>query len=159
MALKIDRNEYGPGSRDNLEYFMNETATAGHIVVHVTSSSGTGGMMDDADALVKLADNANGSGETPAGMLLQDVVNLDLTRQHINQYKRESQVGGKVRIARGGVFTVNTFATGYQPAPGDALYFTTNGQLTNTSTNSTQVGRALGSIDSDGYAKIEINIV
>lgn len=159
MALKIDRNEYGPGSRDNLEYFMNETAEAGHIVVHVTSSSGVGGMMDDSNALVKLADNANGSGEVPAGMLLGDVVNYDLTRQHINQYKRESQVGGKVRIIRGGVFTVNTFAASYDPAPGDPLYFTTNGKITSTSTNSTQIGRALGSKDSDGYAKIEINIV
>lgn len=159
MALKIDRNETGPGSQTDIGYFMNETAEAGHIVVHVTSSSGVGGAMDDPNSLVQLPNVANGSGEQPAGLLLSEVVNYDLTRQHLNQYKREVQVGGKVCLLRKGQVTVNTFETGYNPVPGDKLYFTTNGDINGTSTNSTQIGRAMTSKDSDGYARIEINIV
>jgi ABC-type phosphate/phosphonate transport system ATPase subunit len=38
------------------------------------------------------------SGTKPAGLLLNDVVSLDLTRQHINWFRDEVQVGGNVHF-------------------------------------------------------------
>jgi len=155
MALKADRHEF----LTDVSYFMNETATKGVIVSHVTATSGSGAALDDSNAVVQLPNNANGSGETPAGLLLDDVVNLDLTRQHLNQHQREVQIGGKVVILKNGFVVTNSIETGYNPVPGAPAYFTTDGELNSTSTNSTQVGRWMGSKDSDGYAKVAINIL
>ena len=154
MALKPDRIE----SHTDISFFMNEVAERGVIVVHDVTTSGLGASMDDADNVVKLPDVANGSGEKPAGMLLEDIVNYDLTRQHINWHKSETQIGGKALLLRQGQVTTNKIASGVTPAPGDKAYFTTNGLLETTATNSTQVGRFLSSLDADGYCKVEINI-
>ena len=70
MALKPDRVEH----LTDLSFFMNETATRGQIVTHSTSSEGSGAAMDDSAALVIVA---TGSGDSPAGLLLNDVVDLD----------------------------------------------------------------------------------
>ena len=88
MALKADRHELDV----DISYFMNETAEKGQIVCF--SSAGSGAAMDQAGALVTVA-AANGT-VIPVGVLLNDVVNLDLTRQHINFAKDEMQKGGKV---------------------------------------------------------------
>ena len=154
MALKPDRIE----RHTDISFFMNEVAERGIIVVHDTSTSGLGASMDDADNAVKKPDVAGGSGEQPAGLLLNDMVNLDLTRQHINWHKNEMQIGGKVTLLRQGQVVTNMVESGVNPAPGDKMYFTTDGEVSTTSTNSTQVGRFLSSLDSDGYVKVEVNI-
>ena len=79
MALKPDRVEH----LTDLSFFMNETGTRGQIAI--LSTAGSGSAMDDSSALVKVAD---ASGK-PMGMLLNDVVDLDLTRQHINFAKEQ----------------------------------------------------------------------
>ena len=75
MVLRPDRNEH----LTDLSFFMNETAERGVIVTAATQ--GSGAAMDDATAAVQVA---NATNEKPVGLLLNDVVNLDLTRQHIN---------------------------------------------------------------------------
>ena len=45
--------------------------------------------------------------EKPVGLLLNDVVNLDLTRQHINYAKDEVQQGSKVLLLRVGTVTTD----------------------------------------------------
>ena len=87
MALKPDRVEH----YTDLSFFMNETAERGLIVTHNTG--GSGAAMDDSAAVVRVA---TASTQEPAGLLLNDVVNLDLTRQHINYMQDEVQQGGKV---------------------------------------------------------------
>jgi len=87
MALKPDRVEF----LTDLSFFMNETATRGQIVTH--SSDGSGASMDDSSAKVIVATGVSG---LCAGLLLNDVVDLDLTRQHINFAKDEVQKGSKV---------------------------------------------------------------
>ena len=154
MALRPDRE---PAYIDTT-FFMNETGEAGLVVVYDTSASGVGTALDDANAKVKLPDNGNGSGEVPAGILVGDVVNKDLTRTHLNAHKRESQVGGKVGVRRDGHITTNMIETGVTPTVGDSAYFTLNGRINTTSTNSTKIGTFLTAKDSDGYAKIDINI-
>ena len=92
MALKPDRVEL----LTDISFFMNTTATRGGVVSAVTAGSGVS--MDDANAVVAYATNP--SGAKPIGVLLNDVVNLDLTRQHINWHKDEIQKGGKVTVLR-----------------------------------------------------------
>ena len=150
MALKPDRIE----AYTDISFFMNEVGERGGVVVHSTSGSGVS--MDDPNAVVEYA--ASPSGKSPAGLLLNDVVNLDLTRQHINWHKDEVQVGSKVTLLRQGQVTTNVVVTGLDISAGDVAYFGAEGALTTVSTNSTQVGRFLSDYDADGYVKVDINI-
>ena len=79
-----------------------------------TISSGSGVAMDDANAKVT-ARNAAASGSKPVGVLLNDVVNLDLTRQHINFHQDEVQKGSKVTLLQIGQITTDNISG--TPAP------------------------------------------
>ena len=149
MALRPDRVEH----YTDLSFFMNETAERGLIVTHL--SGGSGAAMDDSLATVQVA---NASTEDPAGLLLNDVVNIDLTRQHINYMQDEVQQGGKVLLLRQG--TVVTNQVSGTPVVGEAAHFDSAGQLVTSSqnSNSAPVGRFLSVLDSDGYVKVDINI-
>ena len=151
MALRPDRNEH----LTDLSFFMNETAERGIIVVH--STGGSGAAMDDSNAKV-IAPATTVSGKNPAGLLLNDVVNLDLTRQHINFHKDEVQQGNKVLLLRRG--TVVTDQISGTPTVGAKAYFVVGGTISasNQDSVSTQVGRFLSVKDADGYAKVEINL-
>lgn len=150
MALKPDRIE----AYTDISFFMNTTAERGGIVVHV--SSGSGVSMDDANAVVEYP--ADPAETAPAGLLLNDVVNYDLTRQHINWHKDEVQVGSKVTLLRQGQVSTDLVASGVTPVAGDNAYYTAGGELTTNSTDSVKVGRFLSSLDADGYVKVDINI-
>jgi len=150
MALKPDRVE----AYTDISFFMNETGERGGVVVH--STAGSGAAMDDANAVVEYASDP--SGTNPAGLLLCDVVDLDLTRQHINFYKDEVQKGSKVTLLRQGTVVTDVVATGLNISAGDVTYYGANGALTTSSTNSVQVGRFLSDYDADGYVKVDINI-
>ena len=134
---------------------LNEPAERGIIVVH--STGGSGAAMDDSNAKV-IAPATTVSGKNPAGLLLNDVVNLDLTRQHINFHKDEVQQGNKVLLLRRG--TVVTDQISGTPTVGAKAYFVVGGTISasNQDSVSTQVGRFLSVKDADGYAKVEINI-
>ena len=147
MALKPDRVEH----LTDLSFFMDEIGTRGQIVTH--SSDGSGASMDDANAKVI---KATATGQNPAGLLLNDVVDIDLTRQHINFAKDEVQKGGKVLLLRRGTVVTDNIAG--TPSAGDKAYFDTDAKIT-TSAGSAQIGRFLSAKDADDYAKVEINIV
>jgi hypothetical protein len=150
MALKADRIE----AYTDISFFCNTLSERGGIAVHVTGGSGVA--MDDSNAVV--AYSSNQSGTLPAGLLLNDVVNYDLTRQHINWHRDEVQVGSKVTLLRQGQVTTNMLVSGVAPTVGADAYYGVNGLLTTVSTNSVKVGRFLGSKDADGYVKVDINI-
>ncbi len=147
MALKPDRIEH----LTDISFFMNTTAERGGVVSFV--SGGVGAAMDDADAVVEYAVANTGA---PAGVLLNDVVNLDLTRQHINWHKDEVQIGGKVTLLRVG--QVTTDLVDGTPGAGDAAYVGPSGLISTSSSGATQIGTFLSSVDSDGYAKVSVNI-
>ena len=147
MALRPDRNEH----LTDLSFFMNETAERGVIVTAATQ--GSGAAMDDSPAAVQVA---NATNEKPVGLLLNDVVNLDLTRQHINFAKDEVQQGGKVLLLRVG--TVTTDQISGSITMGAAAHFMRDGTVATGSTASIQIGRFLSKKDADGYAKVAINI-
>lgn len=149
MALKPDRIEH----LTDISFFMNTTAERGGVVSHTTG--GVGVSMDDADAVVEYA--ALASGSLPAGMLLNDVVNYDLTRQHINWHKDEMQVGGKVTVLRIG--QVSTNLVDGSPSAGDPAYVGASGYVSVTSgTGVAKIGTFLSGKDADGYAKLSVNI-
>ena len=148
MALRPDRNEVVT----DISFFMNETAERGIIVT--ASSQGSGAAMDDSSAVVQVANN---TAEKPVGLLLNDVVDLDLTRQHINYAKDEVQKGVKVAVLRVG--TVVTDQISGTITMGDPAHFGADGKLVGSVTTSLQVGRFLSKKDADGYAKVAINIV
>jgi fructose-1,6-bisphosphatase/sedoheptulose 1,7-bisphosphatase-like protein len=110
--------------------------------------------MDDATAVVAYA--AAASGSKPIGVLLNDVVNIDLTRQHINWHKDEVQLGGKVTLLRQGQVTTNK-VTG-SPAAGVDAYVGASGLIGTSSTNAVKIGTFLSSVDADGYAKLSVNL-
>ena len=156
MALKGDRNY---DELVDISFFMsNATGERGCIVIHDTTVSGSGAAMDDANQLVMIPTGVI-SGKYPAGLLLNDVVNLDLTRQHINQHKDEVQLGGKVTLLRRGTVVTNSITSGQTPGPGQVAYADTDGKFTPTGGSGKPiVGRFLSKMDADGYAKIDVNI-
>jgi hypothetical protein len=118
--------------------------------------------MDSSASLVTYV--ANPSGKVPIGILLNDMVSIDLTRQHINWHKDEIQKGGKVTILRKGYVVTNRISGTGTPVAGDAAYVADSG-LISTSTRgvaldaaAVKIGRFLTSKDADGYAKVEINL-
>ena len=119
MALKPDRSVVG--NQTDISYFYNSTAEKGEVLVY--STAGSGAAMDDANAVVTRP-SANPSGEIWAGILLNDVVNKDLTQTHINFQKDEIQQGGKVTLLTGpsGIVT-DMIESGQAPTIGQPLYF------------------------------------
>jgi hypothetical protein len=112
--------------------------------------------MDDANAVVAYASVA--SGAKPVGILLNDVVDYDLTRQHINWYRDEVQKGGKVTILRDGQVTTNKIVSGAVPSAGADAYVGASGFIGTSSTNAVKIGQFLSAKDSDGYAKVSVNL-
>jgi hypothetical protein len=152
MALKPDRIEL----LTDISFFMTTTAERGGVVSAVTSTTGVGVSMDDANAVVAYA--AVASGAKPVGVLLNDVVNLDLTRQHINWHKDEVQVGGKVTLLRNGQVTTNMLVAGITPSAGTDAYVGASGLIGTSSSNAVKVGQFLSGKDTDGYAKVSVNL-
>jgi hypothetical protein len=157
MALKGDRHLV----LTDVSFFMNEVATRGGVVC--MSTVGSGAALDQSQALVTY--KANASGNRPIGLLLEDMVNYDLTRQHANFYRDEVQIGGKVALLRKGWVTTSSIIG--TPAVNDAAVLDNSGNLspvayTSLPTANTQnkpvVGYFMSAKDEDGYAKVNIDL-
>jgi hypothetical protein len=154
MALKADRNELDV----DISFFMNETGEKGQIVV--LSTVGSGAAMDQANALVTVA--AADTTNIPVGVLLNDVVDIDLTRQHINWHKDEVQKGGKVSLLKKGYIVTDQIEG--TPTAGALAYlddadtgkFAVAASVADTKYS--VVGRFMSILDEDGYAKVEVNL-
>ena len=156
MALKGDRHEL----ETDISFFMNETGVRGQFVS--ISTGGSGSAMDDSSALLTVA--ATASGAYAVGCLLNDVVNLDLTRQHLNWHKDEVQKGSKVTILKRGFIVTDQIEAGTTPAAGKRAYLGAAGQVTPDRSGSAGakysdvVGQFLSTKDADGFVKIEVGI-
>lgn len=171
MALKPDRVEQAT----DVSFFMNAAMERGGICTYRTA--GSGAAMDQSEASV-YPTGSTASGTYPAGLLLCDMVNKDLSQTHINWHKDEVQLGGKVTLLRQGIVTSNVIRSTAVPAVGAPVYYNpgTHGSYSNTfmldstgvfGTDGTvsgvqrvpPVGQWLSTKDEDGYAKVWINIV
>jgi hypothetical protein len=166
MALKPDRQE----NYTTIDQFMNETGERGCVVIYDTSVSGLGGL-DDAGSVVK---KPTDSGGRPAGVLMNDVVNVDLSRYRLNEQKDEVQVNSKVCLLKRGSIKTNVLPAGQNPVAGSGAYFTTNGAFTmftdalvnpaasgialRSLVDNAKVGMFTSSKDEDGYVRVEINL-
>ena len=160
MALKADRYEL----QTDISFFCDEVTTRGGVV-HL-SGGGSGAAMDQGvNKVVTKALPQN--TYVPIGILLNDVVNKDLTRTHLNQYKDEVQKGGKVTVLRKG-YVVTDKISG-TPTAGQWAIASANGtvsgvtnlDIANVASNSGEnmvVGKFLSSKDNDNYCKVEINL-
>lgn len=169
MALKPDRIHID----SKIDFFMNETATRGGIVC--VSTVGSGSAMDQSAQLCTYVPDARMSGVRPLGVLMNDMVNLDLTRQHINFQKDEIQKGGKVTIWSKGTVVTDKVYPGATPTAGQPAYvahsgYIANSDLCNNTDNGPEgsgvigarsrrwVGQFLSTKDEDGYAKVSVNL-
>ncbi len=153
MALKGDRKHID----SRIDMFMNHVATRGGIVCALTAGSGTA--LDQSVQAVHY--DSSPSGATPIGVLMGDMVNLDLTRQHENWHKEEVQKGGKVTIWEKCEVTTNVIVSGDTVTVGQPAYLATQGQVTNTNTGaiaSPRIGTFMSTKDENGYAKLAVNL-
>lgn len=153
MALKPHRTHLD----SDISFFMTSTAERGGFVT--ISTVGSGDAMDQSTAVAQYATNP--SGLAPLGVLMNDVVNLDLTRQRLNEYKREVQVNTKVEIWTKGEVQTNMIYPGITVSASDRAYLTVSGLITNVDggANATPiVGSFRSSKDEDGYAKVAFNL-
>jgi len=157
MALKSDRYE----AMTDISFFYNAgTATRGGVVV-LDAATASGAALDQGVNLVRYKQAT--ATDVPVGVLLNDVVNKDLTRTHINWYKDEVQRGGKVTVLTQGWVVTNN-VTG-NPTPGQVAYAdsVTAGNITNSAFNAQAsgnlaIGRFMSNKDVDGYAKVFVNL-
>ena len=145
MALKSDRYEL----QTDISFFCDTVATRGGVVS--LNSTASGAAMDQGVNLVEYAAATTG---TPVGILLNDVVNKDLTRTHLNFYKDEVQKGGKVTVLRKGWVVTNTIDG--SPSAGDVAYLGADGDIAATGT--VKIGQFFTAKDADGYAKVEVDL-
>lgn len=162
MALKGDRYEFFV----DISNFGNSVMTRGGVVSY--AGFGSGGALDQSQAYV--AYNANSSGSFPAGLLLNDMVSIDLTRQHINWYQDQIIIGGKVTLGKKGYWVTNNLTQGPSPiAVGDIAVLTSSGNIMNLPGSNLaagswnkalnpQIGTFLSTLDEDGYAKVSVDI-
>ena len=154
MALKTDRFE----AITDISYVMGATATRGGIACQYTA--GSGAAMDQSANDARYI--AIPSGDMPVGILLNDVVNLDLTRQHLNFHKDEVQLGSKVTLLKEGWVITNTILPSVTISAGDRVYCGPSGFLTNaiiySVTHPYSVGSFDNTVDSDGYVKVWIHL-
>lgn len=156
MALKPDRIEL----MTLVDFFMDSVAERGGVVCIETAGSGIA--MDQSQAQVDYL--ADPSGYAPLGVLMNDVVDIDLTRQQYNAHKDEVQVNGKVRVLTEGTVVTNYITPGVTPTRGQWAYVGESGYI-NTSAPSdgsgmstAVIGRFLSTKDEDGYCKVYVKM-
>ena len=159
MALKADRHE----ETTDISFFYNAgTATRGGVVCLADLGQASGAALDQGENLVAYTACATAGTDRPVGILLNDVVNKDLTRTHLNHHKDEVQKGGKVTVmTRGWVVTNNITGT---PVAGDVAYAgEVAGNIalaagTAAASGNYAIGRFMSRKDADGYAKVFVNL-
>lgn len=146
--------EYG----SDVNFYMNSVAERGGVVSLVTG--GSGAAVDNSLALVIY--RSTSSGGAPVGILMNDVVDVDLTRYHLNPFKDEVLKGSKVNLRTWGEVVTNMIKSGDSPAAGDKAYLAPDGRITKTNTgaaDSPRIGNFKSSKDQNGYARVAFNFL
>lgn len=153
MALKGDRHIL----YDDIRWFCNDVTERGVILVH-SGSGGSGVSMDNILNLVTLPGTGSVSGLLPAGLLLNDFVDVDESRFHINFQKDEQRIGSKAHLLKKGWVFTDQLVTGNTPSAGGPAYLGASGKVSTTATNAARVGTFKGHKDGDGFVLVEIDI-
>jgi hypothetical protein len=150
MALKADREEF----HYDIAWYMDEAAERGGVVCVQTADSGgyPGGNLN----VVTYA--AAPSGRLPVGVLLNDVVDFDPSRQHDNPYRMQVLKGMKVTLIKDGWVTTNRIVPGDAPVGGEDAFLGGSGFFTLAATPGRKVGQFLTSKDADGFSRVRVQI-
>jgi hypothetical protein len=154
MALKGDRHVI----EDDISMTCETAASRG--VGLVLKTSGSGVALGDRRNKAELI--ANPSGKVFVGILMNDVVDVDTTRYHLNFHKDEMKKGEPCTLMRKG-WVITDKVTG-TPTVGATAYLTTNGVFTPTVSSdggtaaTPKAGRFESIKDEDGYVKISVNV-
>lgn len=154
MALKGERtNLYS-----EIRYFCNDVTERGVFLAH-SGSGGSGVSYDQTLDLVYLPGTGSTSGLKVAGLLLNDIVDVDLSKYRLNCYKDEVKKGGKVHLlVKGRVFT-NALKAGDTPGAGQAAYLAPTGFVTTTSgTGVQQVGLFRDRKDASNFVLLDVDV-
>lgn len=153
MALKPDRDYQ---AHTDIAYFWDAAlVTAERGGVAALKTAGSGVSLDDANNVVTYA--VNPSGAVAKGILVQDVVNVDLTRTHVNFYKNETVAGRKVTLVRKGWIVTNAIIG--TPVAGNPAYLGASGNIAVVqAAGAPAVGKFETTKDADGYAKVSIDL-
>lgn len=153
MALKGDFDVV----QDEIGFFFTNGQTGERGAVVGANTIGTGQALDDPQASCHYV--ANPSSVVPLGVCMHDVVNKDVSQTFLNPYKRETLTGSKVWIMRKGhVLTNRVEGT---PSAGGKAYLGHSGFFATSELSAWgpgQIGRFLSNLDSDGYAKVSVDI-
>ena len=144
-----------------LRYFMDQTASQGFVVCLKTAGSGVA----QDSSLNEVEISAAPSGKSPVGVLFDDVVDLDTTRYHVNQHKREVQKGGKVSIVRKGWLVTDAVYPSAAATAGSYAVLANSGYVMNapagwnvTHANFPSVGKFKTNKDLDGFVTLQIDL-
>lgn len=157
MALKMDRQI----DATELGYFVNTVQERGYVLSETTYGSG---IALDSPSNVAIAATV-ASGSRPLGILLNDFVNLDLTRQPLNWHKDQAQIGNKATILTKGWVVTNAITAGLTVKAGDDAILDVSGLIKNVSPGlnlnyvaNPKIGRFRSSVDENGYARIYVDL-
>lgn len=151
MALLAHRKHID----SRIDFFMNEVAERGGVASF--STAGSGEANDQAGQLATYA--AVPSGKIPIGLLINDMVSLDLTRQHLNYYKDEVQINSKVTLWEKGEVLTNLIQPGVSISAGDKAWLHASGYVSNTGfLGGPRVGTFMSKKDENGFAKLAVNL-
>jgi hypothetical protein len=120
------------------------------------------------NGLCAYADSTAVSGQVanPAGLLLDDVENINYFRNPEFRQRNVVPLGSVVGVVTEGEFFtdfVETSITNFGSltySPGELLYLADDGKVSNLNVggNRVQIGRALSAVDSNGFLKIRVEI-
>lgn len=149
MALKPDRVclDY------SIDYFMDKVQERGVCLALETGASGVSN--DNVANMATVADDP--SGVVALGVLLNDMVDIDLSKYALNRHKDEVQKGGKVTILKKGQVTTDRVVG--TPVGGADAYLGVSGLFSPTQdSDAPRVGRFDTAKDENGFAKISVNL-
>lgn len=153
--LKPDRAVY----ITDISYISEKAEEAGSLLcVKVSQPSGRGvgdGLNEAAPVATSLSSIP--SGTMVAGVLLDNVVDIDQAKQHRNFQRVEQVVGENICLLKDGFVRTNKISG--TPTAGAPAYLATNGNFSPTQTNSIPaVGKFETAKGTDGFAKVTIKI-
>lgn len=139
MSLRANRYE----EIVDIRHFLNEVAEIGSFVY---TKEQKGSQPYDEATLIPNADFI--------GVLLCNVVNIDLCRYSLNYYSGDTQVGGRVSILTKGWIVMRLPGRCTYPIK-HPVYINPKGKLSLIQWGR-PIGRVMSTRDEDGFAKIEL---
>ena len=141
-----------------MQYVLNRAGEPGTLVV----ASGTAGLVDIAGGT---AAEVGASGTWPVGVLLNTRESFDYAKELERVQYDTDDIGTVVTLLRRGELNTNLVVAngGVAITPGQPAYLAANGLIGNANLSvaggeEQRVGQFMSAVDSDGYARVRIEL-